>query len=91
MRIALGAQSGDILRMVVRRSVVLALTGIVPGVALAYAAGRSMQALLAGVAPADMPTMAAAVGLSALMTIVGSLMPALRALRVDPITALRAE
>ena len=91
VRIALGAQSGDILRMIVRRSVVLALTGIVPGVALAYAAGRSMQALLAGVAPADMPTMAAAVGLSALMTIVGSLMPALRALRVDPITALRAE
>jgi ABC-type antimicrobial peptide transport system permease subunit len=50
-----------------------------------------MQALLAGVAPADMPTMVAAVGLSALMTIVGSLMPTLRALRVDPITALRAE
>ena len=63
----------------------------VPGVALAYAAGRSMQALLAGVAPADMPTMVAAVGLSALMTTVGSLMPTLRALRVDPITALRAE
>ena len=91
VRIALGAQSGDILRMIVRRSVMLALTGIVPGVALAYAAGRSMQALLAGVTPADMPTMAAAVGLSALMTIVGSLMPTLRALRVDPITALRAE
>ena len=91
VRIALGAQPGDILRMVVRRSVVLALTGMVPGVALAYAAGRSMEALLAGVAPADMPTMAAAVGLSVLMTIVGSLMPTLRALRVDPITALRAE
>jgi putative ABC transport system permease protein len=77
--------------MIVRRSLMLAVTGIVPGVALAYAAGRSMQALLAGVTPADMPTMVAAVGLSALMTIVGSLMPTLRALRVDPITALRAE
>ena len=58
---------------------------------LAYWAGRSMEALLAGVKPADASTMAAAVGLSALMTIVGSVMPTLRALRVDPITALRAE
>ena len=91
VRIALGASSGDILRMIVRRSVKLALTGIVPGVALAYTAGRSMEALLAGVKPADAPTLMAAVGLSALMTIVGSLVPTLRALRVDPITALRAE
>jgi putative ABC transport system permease protein len=91
VRIALGAQSGDILRMIVRRSVMLALTGIVPGVALAYAAGRSMEALLAGVKPADALTLMAAVALSALMTIVGSLVPTLRALRVDPITALRAE
>jgi ABC-type antimicrobial peptide transport system permease subunit len=50
-----------------------------------------MEALLAGVAPADASTMFAAVGLSALMTLVGSVMPTLRALRVDPITALRAE
>jgi predicted permease len=91
VRMALGAQSGDILRMVVRRSVLLALAGMVPGVALAYVAGRSMEALLAGIKPADAPTMFAAVGLSALMTIVGSVMPTLRALRVNPITALRAE
>ena len=91
VRMALGAQSADILRMVVRRSVLLALAGVIPGVALAYVAGRSMEALLAGVKPADLPTMLAAVGLSALMTVVGSVMPTLRALRVDPITALRAE
>jgi putative ABC transport system permease protein len=91
VRIALGAQSGDILRMIVRRSVMLAFAGIVPGVALAYAAGRSMEALLAGVKPADAVTMLAAVALSALMTLIGSLMPTVRALRVDPITALRAE
>jgi putative ABC transport system permease protein len=91
VRMALGAQSGDILRMIVRRSVMLSLAGVVPGVVLAYVAGRSMEALLAGVAPADAPTMFAAVGLSALMTLVGSVMPTLRALRVDPITALRAE
>jgi predicted permease len=91
VRMALGAQSSDILRLIVRRSVMLALAGVIPGVALAYVAGRSMEALLAGVKPADAPTMLAAVGLSVLMTIVGSLLPTLRALRVDPITALRAE
>ena len=91
VRMALGAQSSDILRMVLRRSVLLALAGVIPGVALAYVAGRSMEALLAGVKPADAPTILAAVGLSALMTVVGSVVPTLRALRVDPITALRAE
>jgi predicted lysophospholipase L1 biosynthesis ABC-type transport system permease subunit len=91
VRMALGAQPSDILRMVLRRSVLLALAGVIPGIALAYVAGRSMEALLAGVKPADATTMVAAVGLSVLMTVVGSLMPTLRALRVDPITALRAE
>jgi len=91
VRMALGAQSSDILGMVLRRCVLLALAGVIPGMALAYAAGRSMEALLAGVKPADAPTILAAVGLSALMTVVGSVTPTLRALRVDPITALRAE
>lgn len=91
VRIALGAQSSDILSMVMRRSVVLALAGTVPGVAIAYAAGRGMEALLAGVKPGDVTTFAAAIGLSAAMMIVGSLVPALRAVRADPITALRAE
>jgi predicted permease len=91
VRIALGAQPRDILTMVLRRSVLLAAAGVIPGIALAYAAGRSMEALLAGVKPADAPTMAAAVTLVAVMTIVGSAMPTLRALRVNPITAIRVE
>jgi predicted lysophospholipase L1 biosynthesis ABC-type transport system permease subunit len=91
VRIALGAQSRDILSMVLSRGVTLAIAGVLPGVALAYVAGRSMEALLAGVKPADAITLASAVGLSVLMTLVGCLAPTLRALRVDPITALRAE
>jgi predicted permease len=91
VRVALGAQSGDILTMVLSRGVRLAVAGVVPGVFLAYVAGRSMEALLAGVRPADAITMASAVGLAVLMTLFGTLMPTLRALRVDPMTALRAE
>jgi predicted permease len=91
VRMALGAQSSDILSMVTRRCVQLAVAGVVPGMFLAYVAGRSMEALLAGVKPADTVTMAAAVGLSVLMTVLGGIAPTLRALRVDPITALRAD
>jgi ABC-type antimicrobial peptide transport system permease subunit len=69
----------------------LSLAGVVPGIALAYAAGRSMQALLAGVTPADLRTFAAAGALAIAMTLAGSLLPTLRALRVDPIKALRAD
>ncbi|HEV8347559.1 MAG TPA: ABC transporter permease [Vicinamibacterales bacterium] len=91
VRMALGAQRSDILRMVVQRSLWLAAAGVIPGLALAYAAGRGMQALLVGVTPADLPTFASAAALAVAMTMAGTLMPTLRALRVDPITALRAE
>ena len=85
------AGRSHIFSMVTGRCFVLALAGIVPGVAIAYAAGRGMQALLAGVAPADATTFGAAVGLSVIMTIAGGLVPTLRALRVNPMTAMRTE
>jgi predicted permease len=91
VRMALGAQSSDILGMVLRRCLTLTVAGVVPGVALAVAAGWRKQALLAGVAPADTATLAAAVALVVVMTFAGSVFPTLRALRVNPITALRAE
>jgi ABC-type lipoprotein release transport system permease subunit len=50
-----------------------------------------MQALLAGVRPGDLATFLAAVGLCFLMTMAGSLMPAVRAVRIDPTVAIRAE
>jgi len=88
---ALGAQRLDILRMVMMRSAWLSIAGVVPGLALAYAAGRSMQALLAGVTPTDPRTFSATAALTIVMTLVGTLMPTIRALRVAPITALRTE
>jgi putative ABC transport system permease protein len=69
----------------------LALIGIVPGVLVAYAAARGMSALLFGVAPGDPATFAAAVGLALLMTLAGSVVPALRAVRVSPMSVLRME
>ena len=74
-----------------RQGVLLAAAGVVLGVALACAAGRALEALLAGVSSRDAPTFLAAVVLSLVMTIAGSLLPAIRAVRVDPLTAIRAE
>jgi predicted permease len=91
VRRALGAQSSDIMFMVLSRGAVLALAGVAPGVLLAYAAGRSMEGLLSGVHPADAVTLVNAVGATVIMTLVGSAVSVRRALRVDPITALRAE
>jgi putative ABC transport system permease protein len=91
VRLALGAQARDIIAMVLREGVLLAAAGVILGLALAYWAGRAMEALLAGVSPWDAPTFSTAVGLALAMTIVGSLLPVLRALRVDPTTAIRAE
>ena len=91
VRIALGAQRSDIVRLIMSRGFVLTAAGVIPGLAIAYAAGRGMQSVLAGVQPADAVTFIAAGALCALMTLVGSLRPTLRAARVDPATAFRAE
>jgi putative ABC transport system permease protein len=91
VRIALGAQRRDILAMVAARGVQLVAVGLALGVALAYYAGRWLQALLAGISPLDLSTYGAAIGLTAVMALAGTLLPTLRALRVDPIKAIRAE
>jgi putative ABC transport system permease protein len=91
VRMAVGAQPSQVAGLVMRQGVRLALAGIVPGVLFAYLAARSLRALLAGVSPADPLTFAAVVGLVLVMTLVGSLLPAWRALRVNPLMALRSD
>jgi putative ABC transport system permease protein len=91
VRIALGAQRRDILAMVMKRGLALGAAGLIPGLALAYLAGRSLQSMLFGVSPADGVTFGAAIALTLLMAFVGTLLPTLRALRIDPIRAIRAE
>ena len=91
VRIALGARSADILSMVLREALQMAAVGLGLGLLLAYIAGRGMEALLAGVRPADAATFLAATGLSALMTLAGSLLPAVRAVHVNPVDVMRLE
>jgi predicted permease len=89
IRRALGAQAGSIVGLVMREGLVLALAGTVIGVAVALAVGRGMSALLFGVSASDPITLVTAVGLCLLTALVGCLRPAVRAARVDPMSALR--
>jgi predicted permease len=91
VRLALGADPATVGRMILADGMRMAVIGIVPGVLGAYAAARGMSALLFGVPPSDPATFATAVGLALLMTLAGSLVPALRAVRVSPMSVLRAE
>ncbi len=89
IRRALGAQATPMVGMVLREGLSLALLGSLVGVAVAYAAGRSMSVLLFGIRPNDPATILTAVGLGLLTAVFGCLRPAIRAARVDPMTALR--
>jgi predicted permease len=91
VRLALGADPARVGRMVVASGLRLAAIGIVPGAAGAYAAGRGMSALLFGITPGDPATFAAAVGVVLVMAFAGALVPAVRAVRVSPMSVLRAE
>jgi predicted permease len=91
VRLALGAQRTEIVRMITKRVVLLAIAGVLPGIAIAYVAGRAMHSLLAGITPNDGVTFGAAAALCVLMTVLGSLAPTLRAVRIQPAAALRAE
>jgi predicted permease len=91
VRLALGAERSSVARMVLSDGLRLAALGILLGVPGAYLAARGMSTLLFGLEPGDPVTIAAALGLSLTMAFVGSLVPAIRALRVDPMSAMRAE
>lgn len=91
IRMALGGAPAGVARMILRQGVTLALLGLVPGVVGAFLAARAMRVLLFGVPPADPLTLVISVGLVLFMTLAGSFLPALRAVRVNPMVALRTE
>jgi ABC-type antimicrobial peptide transport system permease subunit len=91
VRMALGAQQRDVLRLVVWRGLALAVVGVVIGLVGAVALTRLMQGVLYGVEPTDPFTFgAAAVGLLAI-AVLASWLPARRAASVDPAVAIRYE
>ena len=91
VRLALGAQSSDILRLVVEHGMRLALAGVGFGIISSLALTRLMTALLYGISAADPLTLIAVTVLLVIVTLVACWIPARRATRVDPMAALRFE
>ncbi|HEX9759639.1 MAG TPA: ABC transporter permease [Candidatus Acidoferrales bacterium] len=91
IRMALGAQHVDILKMILRQGLVLVLIGLGLGVAAAFGAAQLLSNLLYGVAPSDPATFAAVSALLISVALVACWVPARRATRVDPMIALRYE
>ena len=91
IRMALGAQSRDMLALVMSESMALVATGIALGIAGALAAGRLVSSLLFGLEAADTLSLVAAIGMMVVTAAVAGYVPARRAARIDPMIALRRE
>ena len=91
IRMALGAQSGKVVRMVVSQGMAIALSGIVVGVVAALGLTRFMASLLYGVRPNDTPTFALVAFVLAVTALLATWGPALKAAVVDPLIALQYE
>jgi putative ABC transport system permease protein len=91
VRMALGADPQGVLRMVMRRGLLMAFAGIAAGLAISLAAAPQIAPLLYRVSPADPVSIAGAALFLIVVALLASLIPALRATRVDPMVALRQE
>lgn len=91
IRMALGAQSGDVLGMVLRQGMLLVALGIIIGLACAVGFGRAMQSLLFNVSPTDPLTLVVISFLLCTVALLACWLPARRAARVDPMEALKEE
>jgi putative ABC transport system permease protein len=91
VRVALGAQQGDVLRLILREGATLAIVGVVIGVAGAFMTAPLIRTWLFGIEHTDVPTIAGtSLGL-VLIALLASYLPARRASRVDPLVAMRAD
>jgi predicted permease len=89
IRMALGAQGADVMRQVLRESMILVAVGVVIGVGAAFGAGRLLSTMLFGLAPNDVVTIAGATLIMVAVSGLAGFLPARRASRVDPMVALR--
>jgi putative ABC transport system permease protein len=91
IRMALGAQPGDVLKLVMGQGIGAVLAGVGVGVVAAMALTRLMASLLFGVRPTDAVTFASVAALLTCVALAASYIPARRAMRTDPLNALRHE
>ena len=91
IRLALGAQTGNVLRMIMRESLLLLFAGTVLGLPLAFLSTHAIESQLFAVTAVDPVSFTAALLVVSLMTLLAGWLPARRAARVDPVTALRTE
>jgi len=91
IRVALGAQSINLLWMVLRECVLLLLVGLAIGVPLALSSTRVLKSLLYDLSPLDPVSLYTAIAAVVCMTIAAAWLPARRATRIDPMQALRTE
>jgi putative ABC transport system permease protein len=91
VRKALGAQNGDVLRLVIRQGMAAVLPGVLIGLFMTFAATRVMKSMLFGVSPNDPPTFVVIALSLVSVALLACWIPARRATKVDPMTALRSE
>jgi putative ABC transport system permease protein len=91
VRMALGAQPGDVLRLVVRSGIRLLAVGLLIGVPAAFGLAQVLRGALYGVTPSDPSTFVAIPAVLAIVALIASYVPARRATRVDPMVALRSD
>jgi predicted permease len=91
IRVALGAQRGQVLRLIMQQGLVLAVAGVAIGIALAFGLTRFLASLLFGVQPFDPVTFVSVASLLTLIALGACYIPARRATRIDPLAALRYE
>lgn len=91
IRMALGARSQDVLRLVMQESMILVVVGVAIGIAIAFGTGRFVATLLFGLPPTDVVTMLVAIAVMIGVSAFAGYVPARRASRVDPMVALHQE
>jgi len=91
IRMALGAQTGDVLTMVIRQAIVLAIIGVALGLSASYALTSLMSKLLFGVQPKDPAIFVLTAAILSITALLASYLPARRATKIDPLEALRYE